>query len=189
MWTRRRCRPSPTRPAASSTAPPTPIRCRRSTTQINRLEKTAQTVQKFEHVRGALFLGADPGGAASSGLACCCSTRASGGCREASAIPGGSPPASIACLASRSWMWRRYDARQHAALARFVSAHLRAQLTQSVSIGAAPRAAQAVARRPGASVRRARRTAGRAFAGSRSAAAASRSSSPSTPRAACRRRT
>jgi Ca-activated chloride channel family protein len=31
-------------------------------------------------------------------------------------------------------MWRRYDARQHAALARFVSAHLRAQLTQSVSV-------------------------------------------------------
>jgi Ca-activated chloride channel homolog len=33
------------------------------------------------------------------------------------------------------WLWRRYDARQHAALAHFVSAHLRAQLTQSVSIG------------------------------------------------------
>jgi Ca-activated chloride channel family protein len=32
------------------------------------------------------------------------------------------------------WLWRRYDARQHAALARFVSAHLRAQLTQSVSV-------------------------------------------------------
>jgi Ca-activated chloride channel family protein len=40
----------------------------------------------------------------------------------------------IACLCLL-WLWRRYDARQHAALARFVSAHLRGQLTQSVSIG------------------------------------------------------
>ncbi len=39
-----------------------------------------------------------------------------------------------ACLALLG-LWRRYDARQHAALARFVSAHLRSQLTQSVSIG------------------------------------------------------
>jgi Ca-activated chloride channel homolog len=31
------------------------------------------------------------------------------------------------------WMWQRYDARQQAALARFVSAHLRQQLTQSIS--------------------------------------------------------
>ena len=33
------------------------------------------------------------------------------------------------------WAWRRYDARQHAALAKFVSAHLRKQLTQSISPG------------------------------------------------------
>ncbi len=39
----------------------------------------------------------------------------------------------VACL-GLIWLWRRYDAVQHAALARFVSAHLRAQLTQSVSI-------------------------------------------------------
>jgi Ca-activated chloride channel family protein len=39
--------------------------------------------------------------------------------------------AAFLCLA---WLWRRYDARQHAALARFVSAHLRSQLTESVSI-------------------------------------------------------
>jgi Ca-activated chloride channel family protein len=39
-----------------------------------------------------------------------------------------------ACLALLG-LWHRYDARQHAALARFVSAHLRSQLTQSVSIG------------------------------------------------------
>jgi len=32
-------------------------------------------------------------------------------------------------------LWRRYDTRQHAALARFISPHLREQLTQSVSIG------------------------------------------------------
>ena len=44
------------------------------------------------------------------------------------------PAGVIVCLCLL-WMWRRYDARQHAALARFVSTHLRAQLTQSVSIG------------------------------------------------------
>jgi Ca-activated chloride channel homolog len=33
------------------------------------------------------------------------------------------------------WMWQRYDARQHAALAKFVSAHLRQQLTRSMSQG------------------------------------------------------
>jgi Ca-activated chloride channel homolog len=33
------------------------------------------------------------------------------------------------------WLWRRYDARQHAALAKFVSAHLRQQLTRSISPG------------------------------------------------------
>ena len=33
------------------------------------------------------------------------------------------------------WLWFRVDARQHAALARFVSAHLRTQLTLSVSVG------------------------------------------------------
>ncbi|HEV7614082.1 MAG TPA: VWA domain-containing protein [Steroidobacteraceae bacterium] len=33
------------------------------------------------------------------------------------------------------WLWRRYDARQYAALEKFVSPHLRSQLTQSVSIG------------------------------------------------------
>ncbi len=32
------------------------------------------------------------------------------------------------------WMWRRYDARQRAALARFVAAHLRSELTQSISV-------------------------------------------------------
>jgi len=48
--------------------------------------------------------------------------------------PAWLPAGFIACL-SLLWLWRRYDARQHAALARFVSAHLRAQLTQSVSIG------------------------------------------------------
>jgi Ca-activated chloride channel family protein len=31
-------------------------------------------------------------------------------------------------------MWFRYDARQHAALAKFVSAHLRGQLTRSISV-------------------------------------------------------
>ena len=34
-----------------------------------------------------------------------------------------------------SWLWRRYDARQHTALAKFVSAHLRQQLTRSISPG------------------------------------------------------
>jgi Ca-activated chloride channel family protein len=40
----------------------------------------------------------------------------------------------IACLCLL-WLWHRYDIRQHAALARFVSPHLRTQLTQSVSVG------------------------------------------------------
>ena len=48
--------------------------------------------------------------------------------------PAWLPAGFIACLCLL-WLWRRYDARQHAALARFVSAHLRGQLTQSVSIG------------------------------------------------------
>jgi Ca-activated chloride channel family protein len=47
--------------------------------------------------------------------------------------PGWLGAGFIACLCLL-WMWRRYDARQHAALARFISAHLRVQLTQSVSI-------------------------------------------------------
>jgi Ca-activated chloride channel homolog len=41
---------------------------------------------------------------------------------------------SLACLCLL-WLWRRYDIRQHAALARFVSPHLRTELTQSVSVG------------------------------------------------------
>jgi len=48
--------------------------------------------------------------------------------------PGWLAAGIIVCL-GLLWLWRRYDARQHAALARFVSAHLRAELTQSVSIG------------------------------------------------------
>ncbi len=39
----------------------------------------------------------------------------------------------IACIAL-VWMWHRHDARQHAALARFVSAHLRRRLTRSMSV-------------------------------------------------------
>src|ERR1700730_8094184 len=48
--------------------------------------------------------------------------------------PAWLPAGVIACLCLL-WLGRRYDARQHAALALFVSAHLRAQLTQSVSVG------------------------------------------------------
>jgi Ca-activated chloride channel family protein len=33
------------------------------------------------------------------------------------------------------WLWRLYDGRQHRALATFVSAHLRRQLTRSISVG------------------------------------------------------
>ncbi|MEP6884641.1 MAG: VWA domain-containing protein [Gammaproteobacteria bacterium] len=47
--------------------------------------------------------------------------------------PGWLIAGAIACLAL-SWLWRRYDVRQYAALSRFVSAHLREQLTRSVSI-------------------------------------------------------
>jgi Ca-activated chloride channel family protein len=48
--------------------------------------------------------------------------------------PGWLPGGFIACLCLL-WLWRIYDTRQHAALAHFVSAHLRVQLTQSVSVG------------------------------------------------------
>jgi Ca-activated chloride channel family protein len=48
--------------------------------------------------------------------------------------PAWLPAGLVACLCLL-WLWRRYDARQHAALVRFISAHLRAELTQSVSIG------------------------------------------------------
>jgi len=47
--------------------------------------------------------------------------------------PGWLPGGLLACLVL-IWMWRRYDAHQHAALARFVSAHLRRQLTRSISV-------------------------------------------------------
>ena len=40
----------------------------------------------------------------------------------------------LACLCLAG-MWWRYDVRQQTALARFISAHLRAELTQSLSIG------------------------------------------------------
>ncbi len=43
------------------------------------------------------------------------------------------PAGLLACLVL-IWMWHRYDRRQHAALARFVSAHLRRQLTRSISV-------------------------------------------------------
>ncbi len=47
--------------------------------------------------------------------------------------PGWLPVGFVACLVL-VWMWRRYDARQYSALARFVSAHLRVQLTRSISV-------------------------------------------------------
>jgi Ca-activated chloride channel family protein len=50
------------------------------------------------------------------------------------AHPGWLAAGFIACLCLL-WLWRSHDARQHAALARFVSVHLREQLTQSVSLG------------------------------------------------------
>jgi Ca-activated chloride channel family protein len=43
------------------------------------------------------------------------------------------PAGLLACLVL-IWMWHRYDARQHDALGKFVSAHLRRQLTRSISI-------------------------------------------------------
>ncbi len=43
-------------------------------------------------------------------------------------------PAGLVAGALLIWVWRRYDARQHAALAKFISAHLRHQLTRSISL-------------------------------------------------------
>ena len=42
--------------------------------------------------------------------------------------------AILPACALLAWLWHRYDVRQHAALARFVSAHLREALTQSISV-------------------------------------------------------
>jgi Ca-activated chloride channel family protein len=47
--------------------------------------------------------------------------------------PGWLAAGIVSCL-GLIWLWRRHDSGQYAALARFVSAHLRAQLTQSVSV-------------------------------------------------------
>ena len=44
-------------------------------------------------------------------------------------------PVGLLCALALIWLWRRYDARQQAALAKFVSAHLRQQLTRSISPG------------------------------------------------------
>ncbi len=43
------------------------------------------------------------------------------------------PAGLLVCLVL-IWMWHRYDARQHGALAKFVSAHLRRHLTRSISV-------------------------------------------------------
>ncbi len=48
--------------------------------------------------------------------------------------PGWLPAGLLACLLLL-WVWRVADARRYAALARFVSAHLRQELTQSISAG------------------------------------------------------
>jgi len=47
--------------------------------------------------------------------------------------PGWLAAGLLACVVC-GWMWRGYDARQRAALARFVAAHLRDELTQSISV-------------------------------------------------------
>jgi Ca-activated chloride channel homolog len=44
-------------------------------------------------------------------------------------------PAGLLSVLALIWLWRRYDARQDAELAKFVSAHLRQQLTRSISPG------------------------------------------------------
>jgi hypothetical protein len=46
--------------------------------------------------------------------------------------PGWLAVGLAACLGAL-WTWRRYDARQRSALAAFVSAHLGAELTRSIS--------------------------------------------------------
>jgi Ca-activated chloride channel family protein len=49
------------------------------------------------------------------------------------AAPGWLIAGALACMAML-WLWRRYDRRQQAALARFVAEHLRGELTQSISV-------------------------------------------------------
>ena len=43
-------------------------------------------------------------------------------------------PAGLVACGALIFMWQRYDVRQQAALARFISAHLRTALTQSISV-------------------------------------------------------
>jgi Ca-activated chloride channel homolog len=47
--------------------------------------------------------------------------------------PGWLPAGGVAAMVL-IWLWRRYDDRQQTALAKFVSAHLRRQLTRSISV-------------------------------------------------------
>jgi Ca-activated chloride channel family protein len=44
-------------------------------------------------------------------------------------------PAGVLATLLIAWLWRRYDARQRAALAKFVSVQLLGQLTRSISVG------------------------------------------------------
>ncbi len=99
--------------------------------QINRYETSAQTVQKFEHVeelyRWTLF--------PSLGLL---ATRGALAADEVSQVtvrfsdPHWLLAGLLTCLVLIG-IWRRYDVRQHAALAQFVAPHLRRRLTGSVS--------------------------------------------------------
>ena len=44
-------------------------------------------------------------------------------------------PAGLLAAVAIIWLWRLYDARQDAALAKFVATHLRRKLTRSISPG------------------------------------------------------
>ncbi len=127
--------------------------------QINRYETSAQTVEKFEHVeelyRWTLFpsLGL-------LGLWVLLATYEVSQVTVRFSDPYWLLVGLLTCLALIG-IWRRYDVRQHAALAKFVAPHLRARLTESVSGVRRFLAARSVPGLRTMSLRRARRSAAR----------------------------
>ena len=101
--------------------------------QINRLEKSAHTLKKYEHYQELYSWALIPAlGRPWSRLRSAADTLAE------IAVTFVQPLwllAGFAACLGLIWMWRRYDAHQRATLVTFVAEHLRVQLTSSLSIG------------------------------------------------------
>ena len=132
--------------------------------EINRFEKTAQTVQKFEHVE-ELYPWALIPALGHSGI----QLAAAANPVAEIAVRFGRPCVAAGGTAVRLlvliWMWRRYDARQHAALAQVRLAASAASI-DPVDVGrAAPRCSGACSSARCLPVRGARGSAGRVSLG------------------------